>query len=286
MQQGSILARGADMNRLSTRRSMQKILETLEDTYQANGWSRDLWINDSATLRRLTNTHPDDITIEDCHRVILAATKQGSKAFYVSRIKSIMRTLRKNGDTTNTVDEQLRPIRKPRSIPKPLTREEARMLMRKAEQPIRDWFVMGCMAGLRAMEVAGLRGDDLIDHGGGKYELRVRGKGKTDLIIPVNEIVARTILKYQTLDELWPVSHPRKISAKACAEMRRLGVSPERARFHSCRHYFATSVLEVSGWDLLTTSRLMRHSNVNTTVGYTQLRNERQHEVVGLLSAS
>ena len=262
--------------------TIEEIIDRLEHTYQANGWSRDVWINDRAILRRI-GAHPDAVKLEDLERIVLQAPGTGSRAFYVARIKSLWKTMRRLGITESHLAEELPSIRKPRAVPRPLTRYEANLLMTEADQPMRDWFILGCRAGLRAMEVATVTGADFSDLGDGHYELRVKGKGNTDLTIPVHADVARVFQRNQTLGTLFPQSHSRKLSEKACAEMRRLGVHPSRARFHSCRHYFATSILEASGWDLLTTSKLMRHSNINTTTGYTALRQDRPREVLALL---
>lgn len=262
--------------------TIDEIIERLEVAYQANGWSRDLWINDRALLRRL-GKHPDDATLEDLERLIIRAEAQGTRALYSARLKSLWRTMRRLGLIESDTAADLPSLRKPRAVPKPLTHEEARMLMTEADQPMRDWFILGCRAGLRAMEVATIRGSDFVQLGEGRYELRIRGKGGTDLTIPAHPDIAGVFERNPTFGVLFPHSHSRKLSVAAGQEMRRLGIHPSRARFHSCRHYFATSILEASGWDLLTTSKLMRHANVNTTTGYTLLRDDRPREVLALL---
>lgn len=262
--------------------TLDEIIERLEIAYQANGWSRDLWINDRALLKRI-GCHPDEATLEDLERVVIQGTAAGTRALYVARIKSMWRTMRRLGLTESIVADDLPSLKKPRAVPRPLTADEAHRLMTEADQPMRDWFVLGCRAGLRAMEVATITGADLTNLGADQYELRIRGKGGTDLTVPVHRDVAGVFERNPTFGVLFPHSHPRKLSVAAGQEMRRLGIHPTRARFHSCRHYFATSVLEASGWDLLTTSKLMRHANVNTTTGYTALRQDRPREVLALL---
>lgn len=264
--------------------TLEQTIERLAHAYASRGWSKDLWANDRALLRRIGRA-PDEIELEDLERVILAASRQSTRAQYSARIHSLFKTMRQLGITDNRVEEGLPRIRKPRGVPRPLTRAEANRLMTEAEQPMRDWFILACMAGLRACEIARAQADDLIDHGNGEFELRIQGKGNTDLTVPILPIVADVFHRQRRLATLWPYSHPRKISARACAEMRRLEIAPERAKLHSCRHYFATTVLEASGWDLLTTSRLMRHANVQTTTNYTQLRGDRPRQVLNALAA-
>lgn len=263
---------------------LDEVIDRLQQAYASQGWSESLWFADRQLLRRL-GKHPDQYTLEDLEREVLRGSKQSTRATYVARIKSVMQTMRRLGITENRVDEALPRVRKPRAVPKPLTHEEARLLMTHAEEPMRTWFVLSCLAGLRAMEIAGLRYEDLTEVGDGQYELHIRGKGGTDLVIPAHPKVAYSIIAVGTLGRLWDI-RARKLSVLACREMRRLGIHPSRARLHAGRHYFATSVLEASGWDLLTTAKLMRHANVNTTTGYTALRDDRPRQVLGMLEVA
>ena len=261
---------------------METILSRMKHAYEAQGWSYQLYLGDSALLKRV-GKHPDDAELQDLERVVILGKTQGTRANYVARLKSMYTTLRRLNMITSRVDENLPTIRKPRSVPKPLTDQEALILMTEAQQPYRDWFILGCRGGLRAMEANNVRGEDLSNLGNGKYELRILGKNKTDITVPVHKDIADIFERRATLDYFWRKSSPRKLSTAAGIEMRRLGVSPSRARFHSCRHYFATSVLEASGWDLLTTAKLMRHASVATTQGYAQLRDDRPREVLSML---
>jgi integrase/recombinase XerD len=64
--------------------------------------------------------------------------------------------------------------------------------------------------------------------------------------------------------------------------MRRI-LGPEAKHFHSLRHYFATTMLEKSGGDLIAVKELMRHTSVATTQIYTQLAQGRTRSLVNLL---
>jgi integrase len=248
---------------------LDEIVNALERSYAVRGWSRHLWKNDMALLKRV-GLHPDDATLHDLEKVILRSSTPGGRANYVARLKSLWRHMRRLGLTSSTVDDLLPEIRKPRSTPSPLTDAQVDRLLRFAEQPYRDWFTLGCYAGLRAMEVSGIRGEDLYQVAD-SWRLRVRGKGGTDLVVPVGAQVATVIQRHDTSDRLWKVG-PNKVSARACAEMRRLGVN---RRFHDCRHWYATTLLDVTNGDLPTVAELMRHGSIMTTKGYAALNPER-----------
>lgn len=254
--------------------------QRLFDRYQARGWSKQVLINDRATLRRVCERtgDPDTVTLEDMEAVVMRAKSQGSRASYVGRIKSIFATLRDLGLTENTADLKLAKVRKPRGLPRPISETQAQILLTEAREPYRSWFILGIYGGLRAMEVAGLQGSDL-EQGPDGFMLRIRGKGGTDLTIPAHPEVVRVIQEANTLGRLWYLN-PNKISSYACREMKRVGVP---MKFHSLRHYFATSALRASGGDLLVVRDLLRHSSVATTQVYAQLGEGRTRSVVELL---
>jgi integrase len=257
---------------------MDVIREKLKDRYETSGFSEALFRNDFNLLVRM-GVHPQDATLDDLQRLVMTATASSTKANYASRLRSLYKAMNKMGLIDNRAIDDLPTPRKGRGLPHPLTPNEAKLIMREAQEPMRDWYVLGCCAGLRAMEVAGVKGLDLEDRNDGST-LRISGKGGTDLTIPVAPIVADTIKKYNTNGRLWTYS-PNRLSKLAAQEMRRLGIAEKT--FHACRHYFATTMLEKSGGDLLAVRDLMRHSSVATTQVYTQLASGKTRSLVNLI---
>lgn len=257
---------------------INEMKEKVRDRYRAQGFSTKLFGNDWALLMRV-GVHPQIATTEDLQSVILRANTQQTRANYTSRLKSLYKTLRKLNLVDSRADEELATVKKKRGVPHPLTKGEARLLMTEAREPMRSWFILGCCAGLRAMEVSKVRGIDL-EEGEDGYVLRIYGKGGTDLAVPVAPVVADLIRSYNTSGRIFQVS-PNKLSCRASKEMKRLGI-PKKT-FHACRHYFATTMLEKSGGDLLAVRDLMRHSDVATTQVYTQLATGRTRSLVNLI---
>lgn len=259
---------------------LEEIHRQLENRYNASGFSPYVIRTDWQIIRRI-GVHPALATSADLEKVVLSATKQSTKANYVSRLRSIYKHLNKmNLVNGNNPAADLPNVKAGRGVPRPVTKLEFEKLLEQAREPYRDWFILGALAGLRAHEVAKIEGADLIEDDGG-YSLRVLGKGGTDLIVPVADIVAQTILKHKTLGKLWIVT-PNKFSARAADEMRRI-LGENAKHFHSLRHYFATTMLEKSDGDLLAVRDLMRHSSVATTQIYTQLSQGRTRSLVNLL---
>ena len=257
---------------------LKTIKKKLQDRYETQGFSEALFRNDFNLLLRL-KVHPQVATTEDLQRLVMSVKAVSTKGTYAARVRSIFKALRKMGLIDNQADLDLPAVRKGRGLPHPLTPGEAELVMTKTDLPMRDWFIIGCKAGLRAMEVANLRGVDL-EQGEDGYILRVAGKGGTDLSVPVAPIVAQTILKHETSGKIWSVT-PNALTKLCSTEMKRVGI-PKKT-FHACRHYFATNMLERSNGDLLAVRDLMRHSSVATTQVYTQLATGRARSLVNLL---
>ena len=259
---------------------LEEIHRQLQNRYNASGFSPYVIRTDWQIIRRI-GVHPALATASDLEKVVLMATKQSTKANYVSRLRSIYKHLNKMGLVNgNNPAADLPNVKAGRGVPKPVTKGEFEKLLAEAGEPYRDWFMLGGMVGLRAHEVAKIEGADLIEDQGG-YSLRVIGKGGTDLIVPVNNKVAEMIMSHKTLGRLWEVT-PNKFSKKAADEMRRI-LGPNAKHFHSLRHYFATNMLEKSEGDLLAVRDLMRHSSVATTQVYTQLAQGRTRSLVNLI---
>jgi integrase len=259
---------------------IETIRAKLKDRYEAQGFSEALFRNDFNLLLRM-GVHPQIATTEDLQRAVMTAKAASTKGNYASRLKSLFRAMNKIGVIDNQAADELVTPRKGRGLPHPLTPNEARLCMsEEVKQPMRDWFIVACSAGLRAMEVANLRGLDLEERADG-YVLRIAGKGGTDLTVPVANKVADVIKSYSTNGRLWNIT-PNQLSKRASREMKRLGI--ENKTFHACRHYFATTMLEKSGGDLLAVRDLMRHSSVATTQVYTQLATGRTRSLVSMIS--
>ena len=259
---------------------LEQIHEQLHNRYKTSGFSEQLFKNDWRLILSLNN-HPAVATYADVERVVLRVTRQSTRATYVARFRSLYKALNKmNLVNGNNPAEELPQVKPGRGVPRPVTKAEYAKLLAEAKPLYHDWFILGGMVGLRAMEAAKIKGSDLIEHEDG-YSLRVQGKGGTDLIVPIAPSVAQMIMSYKTLDRLWQVT-ANKFSARAAKEMRRI-LGPEAKHFHSLRHYFATKMLEKSGGDLIAVKELMRHTSVATTQIYTQLAQGRTRSLVNLL---
>ena len=260
---------------------IEDIANRLYERYKTAGFSTHLFYTDRGLLRRI-DKHPKDITHEDIEKILVGVAKQQTKALYRTRFKSMFNSFRE----MEIVDESHDPLKKvpkiksPRTLPRPFSNSEVELLLSKADYPMRDMFTLSCYAGMRAMEIALIRGVDLEEQSDGFYIRIPKGKGKTDLAVPAHPLVVDVIQKYKTLGELWNY-RPNDVSIMCNRESRRLGVNK---KLHSGRHYFATNAYAASGGDLLAVCKLMRHSSVATTQVYAQLGDSVARNVVANLT--
>jgi integrase len=226
--------------------------------------------------------HPAEATVDDLSAIILRNRNQSSRASYHSWIRGLFRLLREDGliPKDHTPDLDLPRVRRPKGQPRPFTREQMDRLRAEANQPFRDIITVASLTGLRAGELWALKGADLV-HGYHGPELHVIGKGAKPAVIPAHPRVVEIIEGYGTLDRLWTRwCSPDGFSHNVSVEIRRvLGFG----RLHMCRHFFATQVLDVTG-DVTITQKLLRHSNVATTMVYAQVVESKTRAAVELLA--
>jgi site-specific recombinase XerD len=132
-------------------------------------------------------------------------------------------------------------------------------------------------AGLRSQEAVGL---DLGDVDFEQEQVRVRGKGGKERIVPLGEEAAHWVARY--LQKARPeLARGAENALFISARGRRLDTSTVRRVFahpHRLRHAFATHLLE-GGADLRTIQELLGHSSLSTTQVYSHVDGKRLRKV-------
>lgn len=237
-----------------------------------------------------------------------ALTRQGlarrSAARSLSAVRSFYRFLgARHGLTANPA----RGVRLPKSdrrLPSVLDRAQMEQLFAHAEaaardggfQELRDLAMLELFygTGIRLAELAGLdvRDVDLVAE-----QVRVRGKGRKERIVPVGRHAGRALRAYERAREvllerragrgaepaaLFVGRTGRRLSSRGVqlAVRRYLRLFGERAglKVHSLRHTFATHLLD-AGADLRAVQELLGHSSLSTTQVYTHTSVERLKRV-------
>jgi integrase/recombinase XerC len=145
-------------------------------------------------------------------------------------------------------------------------------------------------SGLRLSELAGLNIPDLDLL---SDQVKVKGKGRKERIVPVGSRASQVLRRYLERRREFPGSRPgdrravfinlrggRLTPRSIQRSMHRLfdGISVDGMRVHSLRHTFATHMLD-AGADLRAVQELLGHASLSTTQIYTHTSVERLKKV-------
>lgn len=179
--------------------------------------------------------------------------------------------------------EQVRRPRRGKNAPRPFTHEQVDLILTAHPQHkhVIDWMTLGIYAGLRAHEVAKMRGEDVTPEA-----IFVRGKGGSEAFVPTHERIQPLLERYPTHGPWWPGRGQETISAAAVTRaasllLRSLNIE---GSFHRCRHTFGTSLMN-SGASLRTVQELMRHESVTSTQIYTMVSDRDRVDAIRRMAA-
>jgi integrase/recombinase XerC len=223
-----------------------------------------------------------------------------SAARALSAVRSFFRFLQVHEGITNGVARAAKMPKIEKRLPTYLRREEIDALFVHAEAmaesddftPLRDLAMLELFysSGLRLSELAGidLRTLDLLSD-----QVKVRGKGRKERIVPVGGRAVRALRRYLLARE---AVARRPGGDKAAVFLNRSGkrlgvttiqrrmhrlfdaIAVEGQRVHSLRHTFATHLMD-AGADLRAVQELLGHASLSTTQVYTHTSVERLKQV-------
>ena len=171
----------------------------------------------------------------------------------------------------------LKGLRKPKlptALPYAFTPAQQTALLQESWRDSRLHLILclGIYAGLRRAGICDLRVDDVLlaDE---PATIRVREKGEKERVVPVHPTLKAAFLRCLPVGrEFWfgdaNQSRLCEVFRDLCSFIRRVtGLTGLRARFHNCRHCFATNLLR-EGVSLRVVQELMGHADISTTAIY------------------
>ena len=230
----------------------------------------------------MTGTAADSLTTADIEGWLAAQPhlQQNSRFAYLRALRIWHRWLIATGVRDDDPTMRIGRIRARRTLPRPIsTANLQRILAADLAPRTRAYVTLYAFAGLRCCEIARLRGEDidLVDR-----TIRVRGKGDTDVVLPMHPAVAAVAVMFPRRGwwfPSWsPAGHvqPNAVSAHLSRTMHRLGVD---ATGHQLRHWYGTELLRLTG-NVRVTQELMRHASLASTQIYTLVDDTQRREAL------
>lgn len=210
-------------------------------------------------------------------------------AGYTSHVRCFYRWAVEYGHRADDPTVRLPHTKVPKRRPRPVPDDDLRVALTCAPEPIRTWLILAAFLGLRAMEIAGMRRDDLAEVDGRLY-LDGIGKGQKPYRLPVPEHVVPVLALHLSgrSGPLWRTapggrpSRPIDVSAQVAAFFRRIGMA---YTLHQLRHSFGTALYRQTR-DLLLTQDAMRHATPTMTRLYVETTAPAATAAMDRLSAS
>lgn len=177
---------------------------------------------------------------------------------------------------------RVRAIRVPKAMPRPIGSTDLDRALATADRRMRAWLLLMALAGLRCIEVAHLRPQDLMPAETGTLLFLRECKGGGSASVPAHPSILEALAVLPIRNGLWWEVSPATVSVQVGRHLKGSGV---HATAHQLRHFAGTSWYRASGHYLLTTATLLRHANVATSMIYAQLDPVRPTEVVNAVPA-
>lgn len=170
----------------------------------------------------------------------------------------------------------------PASKPKPATDEDLAYAFLRATPRVQLMIVLGARVGLRAMEIAQVRSDDVFldEHGA---TLRILGKGGKTRIVPLADDVAEMVMSDEP-GHLFPGRIGGHISPAYVSRLVSQALPPG-VTCHKLRHRFATLAYRGSDHNIRAVQELLGHASVATTQIYTQIGGDELRRAVLSIAA-
>jgi integrase/recombinase XerC len=189
----------------------------------------------------------------------------------------------------------IRTPKQPRRLPKAITVDQINKLLSAPSDSdmlgARDRAILEVLysTGIRVSEVVAINRQDIdLDAG----QLRIRGKGRRERVVPVGSHAAAAVRRYLVVAEaergaIAPAAplfmnklgsrlSSRSVRRKVTKYLKMAGLDPDISP-HTIRHSFATHLLD-NGADLRAVQELLGHQSLSSTQVYTHLTTARMRE--------
>lgn len=232
------------------------------------------------------------ITDLECYLRTVSQCNENTTAKFLQTFKMIIIRARNNGYIKGDPFSNYR-IRLKRVDRGYLTEEELSAIMgkefaTKRLSQVRDVFIFSCYTGLAYIDIKELTADNIrTSFDGNQWIMTHRHKTETPVNVPLLDIPKQLVTKYQgtTKDgKLLPVLSNQKMNAYL-KEIATLCGIDKNITFHLARHTFATTITLSQGVPIESVSKMLGHTNIQTTQIYARITNDKISRDMAVLSS-
>lgn len=207
--------------------------------------------------------------------------KRWTTATYYNHLSDLCGFLVASGHLPSSPMVAVRRSKRPSKKPNPWSETEVERILNTVEGEVRDWILLSLLAGLRAFEIAKIRGEDFGESG-----IYVLGKGAKEATLPCHPDLAEMASRYPSSGYWFPGNHDghmdsQRISLTVSKLTTAMGIE---GSIHRGRHAYGTRLLR-AGVNIRVVQRLMRHESLETTAGYLAVMGDEESAAIRLLSA-
>jgi integrase len=163
----------------------------------------------------------------------------------------------------------------PHAIPRPIAEDDLMLAVQSAPSRIRPWLILAGWCGLRAQEIARLRGEDIHTHTTPPVLVVTvhAAKGNRERTVPLSAFVLAELAAARVPSRGWAFTRlddrpgPNAawvVSQLSSAHLHACGIP---ASLHQLRHRFGTSLYQQTH-DLRLVQEMLGHADPATTAGY------------------
>ncbi len=227
-----------------------------------------------------------DATLEDLRSYLDRPLGPGSRATEIAHLKAFYQWAVVEGFIDRDPTVRLEKPKQPPGRPRPIATSDLAVALRAASDLIRPMLFLAAYAGLRACEIAPLRGEHALLDDQPPTLIVVEGKGGATGSVPIGPALYPVLAALPRRGVLFPRidGKPGAMSRyRVCQlcnnHLHSLGIE---ATLHQLRHWYLTEVYRATH-DLRVTQRLARHRSSSTTDRYTYIADSEGVAAVGQL---
>lgn len=214
-----------------------------------------------------------------------------TRANYVSHLSEFYGWLVAEGIRDDNPAARLVRPRLGRRLPRPIATDDLLLAVKMAPGRIRPWLVLAAWGGLRCVEIALLRRENVIDNAAEPHIIVALGatKGHDERVVPMprgqtlyNELVPmlpRRGWVFPRADGQPGPNSPQRISSVGCEYLRSIGLADT---MHSLRHWFGTTTYQATR-DSRAVQELLGHRSLRSTEIYTKISSQSKTAAVEAL---